>query len=788
MRAAPRQSFRCETTTKIHLKSCAIRPLQRLLKPHRPALSGRHNLPLPHHLLAPDDRPGRPARHLLAIIGRPAAARSDPAVLNHHAPVQINDREIGVIANSNAPLAGDAKEPRRARARHINEMQKREPPLVHMIEHDRHEGLDAGHAGRALRIGLCFFFQSVRRMVGAENVGNALRDREPEVLAMAPVPNRRIHLHHRAEPRIIIRAEGQMMRRHLDARDVLMRSQEIHLPGAGGMQHMNEGTLLARDAQEPLRRAQRHKLVAPDGMRGSIARNAQVLALIEAKLVLAVEGGAPPGLAEDRGNSRIIRNQQRAGRGAHEDLDSGGSRQPFELWNIAPVLMGAADPEGEVAMHAALRARDLVFERRGIRGQGEGVRHLEDGGDPSEDRRAGARLEIFLVRRARLAKMHLGVDDTWQDVKAGGADGLSGIPARKIPDFGDLAAPDADIARADSGMVNHRAPLQDHVEAARHWRVPYKNWLAPCWSGLIYEEAGWKSRAWMNGKVSILRDRGVIEVAGAEAAPFLQRLITNSVLNIPQGESRFSGLLTPQGKLMFDFFVVPLPEEAGAGYLFDCVRAQAPDLAKRLNLHKLRAKITIEDKSAQLGVAAVFGGGPPEGAKGTIYRDMRAPGMGLRLIAPHEALAGLDDAGEEAYEAHRVAEGVPKGGVDFAYGDVFVHDVNLDVMNGVDFKKGCYVGQEVVARVHFRKSARKRILKIRFGGPAPAAGTQVMAGETNVGQIGSTAGEEGLAALRLDRLEEARAAGAVIKAGDAIVDVTVPPELLAAASGVEKRL
>jgi hypothetical protein len=162
--------------------------------------------------------------------------------------------------------------------------------------------------------------------------------------------------------------------------------------------------------------------------------------------------------------------------------------------------------------------------------------------------------------------------------------------------------------------------------------------------------------------------------------------------------------------------------------------------------------------------------------------------MGLRVIAPREALARLKDAGEAAYEAHRIAQGVPKGGVDFAYGDAFVHDVNLDLMNGVDFKKGCYVGQEVVARVHFRKSARKRIAKIHFDGPAPEPGTQILAGDTNIGQIGSMAGTEGLAMIRLDRLEDARAAGAVVKAGEATADVHVTPEFLAAAAGVEKRL
>jgi folate-binding protein YgfZ len=292
----------------------------------------------------------------------------------------------------------------------------------------------------------------------------------------------------------------------------------------------------------------------------------------------------------------------------------------------------------------------------------------------------------------------------------------------------------------------------------------------------------------MNGQVSLLGDRGVIELAGADTTGFLQRLITNSVLNIPNGEARYSGLLSPQGKVLFDFFAVPLPAGADAGYLFDCVKAQAGDLVKRLNLHKMRAKIAITDKSDMFGVAAVFGGEVPTGIEGVAYHDARAPGMGLRIIAPREALARLKDAGEAAYEAHRIAQGVPKGGVDFAYGDAFVHDVNLDLMNGVDFKKGCYVGQEVVARVHFRKSARKRIAKIHFDGPAPEPGTQILAGDTNIGQIGSIAGTEGLAMVRLDRIEDARAAGAVIKAGEATADVHVTQEFLPAAAGVEKRL
>jgi len=278
----------------------------------------------------------------------------------------------------------------------------------------------------------------------------------------------------------------------------------------------------------------------------------------------------------------------------------------------------------------------------------------------------------------------------------------------------------------------------------------------------------------MDGLVCLLGDRGVIEVAGADATGFLQRLITNTVLNIPKGEGRYAGLLTPQGKLLFDFFVVPLPEGSDAGYLIDCSGEQTADLFKRLNLHKMRANIAIEDKSKKFAVAAIFDGEAAAGIAGVVYRDTRAPNMGLRIIAPRAALARLNCAHALRYEAHRIAQGVPKGGVDFRYGDAFVHDVNLDLMNGVDFKKGCYVGQEVVARVHYRNSARKRIVKIHFDGPAPAPGTQIMAGETNIGHVGSTAGVEGLAMARLDRLEEARAAGVTLKAGDVAVEVSLP--------------
>ncbi|MGO9025786.1 MAG: YgfZ/GcvT domain-containing protein [Beijerinckiaceae bacterium] len=282
---------------------------------------------------------------------------------------------------------------------------------------------------------------------------------------------------------------------------------------------------------------------------------------------------------------------------------------------------------------------------------------------------------------------------------------------------------------------------------------------------------------------SLLSDRGVVKVAGSDAESFLHRLVTNSVLAILPGEARYAGLLTPQGKLIFDFLVVPLPEGAAAGFYLDCSKEQAPELAQRLNFHKLRAKIDVEDLSAALAVAGFWNEAPPQGFAGTIYTDPRAPGLGSRVIAPHAALAEIAAADEGAYEAHRIALGVAKGGVDFLYGDTFVHDANMDLSHGVDFEKGCYVGQEVVARVHHRRSARKRIVKIHFKGPVPETGTDILAGEASIGHIGSVSGSDGLAMLRLDRVEDAKAAGTAIRAGDAKVEIIIPPEFLAGAAG-----
>lgn len=282
----------------------------------------------------------------------------------------------------------------------------------------------------------------------------------------------------------------------------------------------------------------------------------------------------------------------------------------------------------------------------------------------------------------------------------------------------------------------------------------------------------------------LLNDRAILVVAGDDAESFLNRLLTNSVLSMREGEARYAALLSPQGKLLFDFLVVRRSE----AFWIDCLRDTAVDLARRLAMFRLRAKVTITDRSTDLAIAASWDGAPAEAPDPT-YRDPRHNELGYRIVAPPSALAGLDhDA--SAYEAHRISLGIPKGGVDFAYGDTFVHDANLDVLHGVDFDKGCYIGQEVVSRVHHRKSARKRVVRVHFYGAPVANGAELVAGSLRVGQITSLASHEALASARIDRLAEAEAASVPVMAGETLVAITLPaPSLVepAASDGDPRR-
>lgn len=263
---------------------------------------------------------------------------------------------------------------------------------------------------------------------------------------------------------------------------------------------------------------------------------------------------------------------------------------------------------------------------------------------------------------------------------------------------------------------------------------------------------------------SFLADRGVLKVVGEDARHFLQNLVTSHVDDLAPGEARWFGLLTPQGKILFDGLAVAMPEDRGGGFLLDVAREQAETLAKRLNFYKLRAKVIVEDLSETLGIGIVWGGEPLPGF-GLAFADPRLAALGTRIVAERERLAALgDDA--QAWHAHRVALGVPEGGRDFPWNDAFPHEVLMDQLGGVAFDKGCYVGQEVVSRMHHRKTARTRILPVTFDGDgdAPRPGAEVLVAGKVSGRVGSVVHGRALASLRVDRAAEALAAGEPITA------------------------
>src|SRR5271163_2784820 len=269
----------------------------------------------------------------------------------------------------------------------------------------------------------------------------------------------------------------------------------------------------------------------------------------------------------------------------------------------------------------------------------------------------------------------------------------------------------------------------------------------------------------MSKKAASLPDRGVVSVSGADSVSFLQGLLTNDVEGLAPSEARYAALLTPQGKILFDMIVVRAQDAGGAVFLIDCGAAQAANLAKRLSFYKLRAKVAIADGSASRAVAAFWGGEPEPIADGLVYADPRDPRLGWRAILPRPIADGVGPEHAGEYEGLRIGVVAPKGGVDFAYGDAFPHDANLDLLHGVDFDKGCYVGQEVVSRMKHRGTGRKRIVRVKLAGSPPAPGAPVMDRELAVGTLGSSSGREALALLRLDRVEDATAAGRTLSVG-----------------------
>ena len=241
-----------------------------------------------------------------------------------------------------------------------------------------------------------------------------------------------------------------------------------------------------------------------------------------------------------------------------------------------------------------------------------------------------------------------------------------------------------------------------------------------------------------------LSDRAVIALEGTEARSFFQGLVTNDLEGLAPGRGLYAALLTPQGKILFDF----LAAEGDGALLLDCPSANAEALVKKLKQYRLRVKIEIALRP-QLAVYAGLTGRP--GERAISFADPRLAALGPRSIgAVAEMPANLP--GPAIYHAIRLDLGVPEGS-DFGSDRIFALDAGLDELHAIAFDKGCYIGQELTARMKHRGTDRKRILTVSADVALPAAGAEVKAGDTVLGELISVYGSMGFALVRLDRVE-----------------------------------
>lgn len=258
-----------------------------------------------------------------------------------------------------------------------------------------------------------------------------------------------------------------------------------------------------------------------------------------------------------------------------------------------------------------------------------------------------------------------------------------------------------------------------------------------------------------------LDDRTVVAVSGAEARPFLHNLLTVDMGDVDRDGTGYGALLSPQGKILFDFLI----HKGGETYFLDVRREMVDELLKRLTLYRLRSKVELRPEPG-MAVFAAWG----EGAQGRA--DPRFAPLGTRRVAANDTeSADMDTA---AWHAWRIENTIPEGGLDFVFGDTFPHDAAMDDLGGVDFQKGCFVGQEVVSRMQHRGTARRRIVAVHASGPLPGPGAEILAGERPLGRLGSSADRSGVALVRLDRVREALDAHMPLRAGPEEIQVALP--------------
>jgi folate-binding protein YgfZ len=282
----------------------------------------------------------------------------------------------------------------------------------------------------------------------------------------------------------------------------------------------------------------------------------------------------------------------------------------------------------------------------------------------------------------------------------------------------------------------------------------------------------------------ILNQRGVIRLEGPDARAFLQGLVSNDVHKVAPGRAVYAALLTPQGKYLHDLFVVELE----GALCLDCEAERLEDLMRRLTVFRLRSKVALTDACGAFAVAVLFGAGATAAvglsaepghatafAGGVAYVDPRLAEAGLRALLPREgAEAALEQAGFkpapfEGYERLRLALGLPDGSRDLSVEKAMLLENGLDELGAIDWDKGCYLGQELTARMRYRGLTKKRLMPVAVEGPLPAPGTPVMAGEVESGLD-----DLGLALLRLDAVGELLGRPGALTAGAARLTARKP--------------
>ncbi len=262
-------------------------------------------------------------------------------------------------------------------------------------------------------------------------------------------------------------------------------------------------------------------------------------------------------------------------------------------------------------------------------------------------------------------------------------------------------------------------------------------------------------------------NRGLIRIDGADARTFLQGIVSNDVNKVSPARAVYAALLTPQGKYLHDFFIA----EVEGALVLDCEAARRDDLLRRLSRFKLRSKVSLAPGPAGFAVALIYGTGaisalglPAERgaarpfAGGAVYADPRLAEIGARGIFPigaggeRLAAAGVAPGKPADYENLRLDLGLPDGSRDLEIEKSILLESGFDELGGVDWDKGCYMGQELTARTHYRALIKKRLVPVRIEGPAPAPGTPVLAGGAEIGVMRSASNQSGLALLKIEAL------------------------------------